>query len=293
MNDRSGTRFSDAALEAALRDVGARLVYPPTVDLVPAVRARLDRRAGGGFWAGLRSPRVAFVPALATLALIAAAALAFQPVASSAAEALGLRGIGIFRTDRTPPPPPSASPSPLVPPSASPAASPAPRGVLRDAHLVPSADAASAEVGFRVLVPSALGAPDEIRVRVGAQDAQAFLVYSPRPGSPAEPAIAPSGQTGIGVLVTEVRGTFEFQLLGKLVGPGTKTEQVSVGGAPGVWIEGAPHQFFYRAPDGQFVQDTLRLAGNVLVYEGPGGVLVRIEADISKDRALAIAASIR
>lgn len=236
----------DRELEAALRDAGAHLAYPPSVDLVPAVRARIVRPEGAGFWRSLWSPRLALVPALATLALLALATLAFQPIAAQAADALGLRGLVIFRSAQTPSPTPRPTPTPSRSPGASPAP---PGGVLSDARAVASVDEASREVGFTVLVPSALGAPDEVYVRVRTQDAQAFLVYRSRPGLP------PSGQTGIGALVTEVKGSFEFGILGKVLGPGTKAEPLTVGGSPAVWIEGAPHEFFYRAPNGQFINE--------------------------------------
>ena len=142
-----------------------------------------------------------------------------------------------------------------------------------------------------MIVPSALGAPDEVYVRTSG-DAHVFLVYKPRPASGTLPAIPQSAQTGIGVLVTELRGTWEFPILGKVLGPNSKAEQLSVNGSPGVWIEGAPHDFFYRQPSGNFVPDTLRLAGNVLVWND-GAVLLRIEADVPKDAALRIAASMR
>lgn len=268
--------FGDAELEAALRDAGAWLRYPPAVDLVPAVRARITVGEKGaeasarveGFWAGLWSPRFALVPALATAALLVLATLAFQPVAAQAADALGLRGLPIFRVAQTPSPAPSASP--LIP------------GATR----VSSVEAASVATGFRVLVPSALGPPDEVYVAVQGGSSEAFLIYRPRPGLPA------SGQTGIGALVTEVRGAVEPAIAGKLVGPGTTVERLSVDGAPAIWIEGAPHQFFYRTPSGDIVAGTLRLAGNVLAWDR-GELLVRLEADLTKDDALRIASSLR
>lgn len=275
----SERRITESELDTALRDLGAHLVYPATADLLPAVRARIGDGRGAGFCQLFWPPKV-LVPALATLALLVLATIALQPLGATAAEALGLRGITIFRTAETPPPA-TPRPSPSI------GASPTPgSGVLFDARRVASVDEASGVAAFTVLVPSALGPPDEVYVRVTAQDSQVFLVYRPRPGIPA------SAQTGIGILVTEVKGSFEFGLLGKLLGPGSKAEQVTVGGAPGVWIEGAPHQFFYRAPSGQFVSDTLRLAGNVLVWD-QGPLLLRIEADIGKDQALRIASSMR
>jgi hypothetical protein len=286
MADRMGPRLTDAELEATLRDAGAHLAYPAAADLLPAVRARLEQRRGG-FAQLLWSPRYALVPAVVTLVILALATLAFTPIGAQAAEALGLRGLRIFQTAQTPPPLP-----PRPSPSASATASVPPGGVLFDAVRVASVDAASRQAGFTVIVPSALGSPDEVYTRVTSQDSQVFLVYRPRAATAAAPALPESSQTGVGLLVTEVRGSFEIGLLGKLLGPGSRPEQLTVNGVPGVWIEGAPHQFFYRQPNGTFVQDTLRLAGNVLIWNS-GDLLIRLEAEIPKDAALQIAGTMR
>lgn len=272
----SDERIGDRELEAALRDVGARLRYPPSADLVPAVRARIGTERAGGLWALLRAPRVAFVPALATLALLLAATLAFQPIAATAAEALGLGRLIIFRSAATPSPAPTRSAQTPAPQSA----------VLADARRVASVEEASREAGFAVLVPAALGVPDEVHVRSSSQGATVFLVYAPRSDIPA------AKQTGIGVLVTQAPGTLEKPLLGKVLTRNSRLEEVTVNGRPGVWIEGAPHQMFFRGASGEFVTDTLRLAGNVLAWD-QGGVFVRLEADLVRDRALAVASSMR
>jgi hypothetical protein len=265
--ERTGRGLADRELESALRDLGAHLAFPPTADLLPAVRSRIEERAGTGLLQIMWSPRFAALPALATVVVLLVAALALQPIGASAAEALGLRGLGIFRTATAPP-----------------AASG--KAILSDARRIASVDQASGEAGFAVVLPAALGAPDEVYVRADPRSAQVFLVYGSRSG------VEPSAQTGLSVLVTEIRATLETQLLGKVAGPGTKVEPVTVNGGPGVWIEGAPHQIFVRAPNGDVIVDTLRLAGNVLVWQ-QGSVLVRIEADITKNRALEVAASAR
>lgn len=259
-------RFSDAEIEAALRDVGAHIAYPPTADLLPAVRSRIEQRADVGFWDLVRSPRLSYVPALATVALLALAALAFQPVATTAAEALGLRGIAIFR-------------APEVPAVTG-------RTILSDAKRMATVEGASTEVGFRVRVPAALGQPDEVYVRIADRVTQAFLVYGPRSGVPV------SKESGVSVLVTEVRGALETQLLGKVIPAGGRVEELTVNGGRGVWIEGQPHQLFYRGPSGDILVDSIRLAGSVLLWE-QDGLLLRIEAQVPKDQALRIAASMR
>ncbi len=267
-------RFSDRELEEALRDAGARLAYPATVDLVPRIRRRLVPRRGESYWATLWSPRLAVIPAAATVILLVLATLVFQPAGAQVLE--GLRGLVIFRTAETPaptvrPPGPTATPTPTG------------GGALIGTRVVASVEDASREVGFTVLVPAALGAPDEVRIAVTTQAAQAFLVYAPRPDLPT------SAQTGIGLLVTEAKGSFDLTLIGKLVGPGTRVDQLTVKGAPAVWIAGL-HQFFYRGPSGAFINDTVRLSGNVLVWN-KGDLLVRIEADIPRDRVVEIATS--
>ncbi|MBI2324173.1 MAG: hypothetical protein HYU87_04340 [Chloroflexi bacterium] len=260
-------RFTERELETALRDVGAHLSYPASADLVPAVRARIAGERREGFWSTFWSPRAAFVPALATVALLLVATIAFQPIGATAAEALGLGRLAIFRAAETP-------------------AATNGKAVLADAQRVAGVEEASRQAGFTVLVPAALGRPDEVYVRRTPQGPTVFLVYGPRSG------IAPSKQAGIGVLITEAPGAFEAPLLGKVLPPGARSEQLTVNGGRGVWIEGAPHQIFFRAPNGEVVIDSLRLAGNVLAWDQKA-VFVRLEADVTRDEALRIAASVR
>lgn len=74
-------RFSDREIERELRDLGARIEYPPTPDLARAVRHRIDEEdAGqqarqGGFWPSLFSPRWAATAA----ALVLIAVAVFSP----------------------------------------------------------------------------------------------------------------------------------------------------------------------------------------------------------------------
>jgi hypothetical protein len=78
----------------------------------------------------------------------------------------------------------------------------------------------------------------------------------------------------------------------KIAGPGTRIERLSVDGRPAIWIEGAQHFFFYRDPNGNLVEDELRLAQNVLLLQR-GPVLVRLEGAFDRDRAVAMARSLR
>jgi hypothetical protein len=80
-------------------------------------------------------------------------------------------------------------------------------------------------------------------------------------------------------------------LFGKLAGPDASIEELTVGGEPAAWIEGAEHFFFYRGPKGRILENELRLAQNVLLMQR-GPLLIRLEGAFDRDRALEIAASL-
>jgi hypothetical protein len=93
--------------------------------------------------------------------------------------------------------------------------------------------------------------------------------------------------------VTEIGGgTVDEQFFGKVLGRDTILEKVVIDGEPGFWIEGKPHFFFYRVAgsSGSIEQETLRLAGNTLLWQRQG-LLLRLEAQLDKATALRIAAS--
>jgi hypothetical protein len=74
--------------------------------------------------------------------------------------------------------------------------------------------------------------------------------------------------------------------LKKLAAGGTGIEGVRVGGAPGLWLSGAPHVFFTP-------QRSSRLAGNVLLWESDS-TTYRLEGrKLGKSEAIAIAESLR
>lgn len=254
----SKERLSDAELEATLRDIGRGLEPPDAPHLAARVRARLvERRVRRRSWA------LALAPALITLIVLAGG--------GGAVEVVRLRGVEVFRV-------------PAV--SASPAPSPSP-AVARSLDLGEPANLAVAQALVQPLYASSdpiFAAPDEIYLRRGG-NGQVSFVYAARPGLPA-------GPTGHGALVTQFRGVLDTTFIGKGVGPGSKIENVRVGDAPGVWIEGEAHLFFYRDGAGNIVQETLRLAGNTLLWQRES-TLMRLEAQVGRQRALEIATSFR
>jgi hypothetical protein len=66
---------------------------------------------------------------------------------------------------------------------------------------------------------------------------------------------------------------------------------VRVGADRGVWIAGRPHEFAYLDAHGQARYETLRLAGNTLLWNHRG-VLVRLEANVTRQTAIEIASSL-
>ena len=277
MPDRRDHRvddLDDQDLERALSDVGGRLAYPDR-DLWPAVRRRITERRAGPWWSGLALGQVPLAPVLVTLLVMLVAVFALSPeLRARAAETLGLRGVQIIQVQQTPSPTPSRTAGPTPTPAFQ-----GTRVTLAEAR---------AQAGFISRTPTdpRLGDPDEVYLETGGAGNKVTLVYRLRPGIPVSP------QAGLSAIVVEVPGRVDVNIIGKIAGPGTKIEQVTVNGGPGIWLEGEPHQVIYADARGNFVQDTLRLAGNTLLWE-QGGVTLRLEAQVSREEAVRIAATFR
>lgn len=124
-------------------------------------------------------------------------------------------------------------------------------------------------VGFDVRIPvgDQPGPPDGIYLSEGDQ---VTMVWT---GTPALPA---AGTTDIGLLLTQGEATHGLEVAEKAVGPGTDVHNLMVEGQPGLWIEGAPHSLTFLDAEGNPVEETTRLAANVLLW-GAHGVNHRLE----------------
>ncbi|MEO5703561.1 MAG: hypothetical protein ABIZ52_03020, partial [Candidatus Limnocylindrales bacterium] len=92
-----------------------------------------------------------------------------------------------------------------------------------------------------------------------------------------------------GLLFTQNRGESDHGLARKLADAKlASVEPVDVNGAPGAWISGQPHFFWYLAPDGSVIEESRRLVGDTLVWERDG-VLYRIEGAMTREYALELA----
>jgi hypothetical protein len=270
-------------LEAALADLATVLEFPPTPDLAGAVAARLDEAPAPGSapapararrrrligWPGWRRLAVAGLAAV----LLAAAVLVASPGTREAvARRLGLRGV---KVELGGPPPPTVTTRP---------------GERLDLGLGRrvTLEGARRRVGFPVLVPSAAGFRQPTAVYVNEAvpaGGRVDLVYRARPGLPASPF------TDVGLLVTEFQGQPTPEFIKKTTVLGV-VEAVTVGGEPGYWFSGEPHFFTYQDAHGNVREEQTRLAGNTLIWQR-GDLTLRIEGQLGKQAALAVAESMR
>jgi hypothetical protein len=254
-------------LERELREL--RVEWPETPDMAVAVRARIELVPDAGV--ERRPPprrRVWLRPVVAAIVAALALTAAIEPARSAVLEFFGLKGARIERRA------PTATPAP------------APRSGLGD-DLKLGARVSLAEARRRApfAVPPgdrALATPDSAFFDDTGQAGTAVTyVYGTRPG------IRPSRETGASLLVTELEGSVEPDFVFKAAGPGTKIEKLP----GGYFLSGAPHGVVFTRPDGTIVFQDQRLAGNTLLIER-GSLLVRVEGEIGRARALEIARTV-
>ena len=256
-------------LEQQLSALAAQIDWPATPNLVPAVRSRIAAPVM------LRAPWYQSRWALAAAAVVIALAalVAYQPSRDAIASWVNVH-VFFQRVHVVP------TPSPLPP---------GPLGQRLGLGSQTTLGDAQGQVTWHVTVPSKLGNPDEVYLQLpptGSTQGEVTLVYSTRPGIPV------AGETGVSVLVTEARGAVDKNFFGKMLGPGTTMEEVTVAGHHGYWVAGSPHDFFFIDANGSFRGETMRLATNTLILD-VGGTVVRIEGNLTKAQALDIAASLR
>ncbi len=81
-------------------------------------------------------------------------------------------------------------------------------------------------------------------------------------------------------------------ILKKLVASGTEVEAVEVRGRPAYFVSGEPHVILLLDPNGVAIEESARLARDVLVWDEQGRTL-RLEGDLTKDEAVELAESMR
>ena len=240
-------------LERALAAVGMDLDVPEAPDLVPAVLAQIESRRPPA-WRGRRRWALAF--ALIVVAALAAT-LAIPDARSALFRFLSIGGERIEVVDSLPEVP-----------------------VQEDLELTLGEEVSLEEA--RATSPFPLRELDEPpdRVFLGERGTVWFLYGSP------EQARLLVAQSSLHL------PTDDDILLKKLAGPETRVERVDVGGSPGVFLSGESHFLFLLDEYGLVVEESARLARDVLIWERDS-VGYRLEGDFELEEALRAAAKLR
>jgi len=242
-------------LERTLTELGRELAVPAAPDLVTAVLVRIERREVE------RSRPRRWALALAILVITAlAATLAIPDARSAFFRVLHIGGEQIELVAELPP------------------VAPQPAEIDLDLALGTRAtlEQARREAGFDLHELDT--EPD--RVYLGGRDTVWFLYGTPQ---------------NVRLLIAQTpRVTIDEPfILKKLVASGTPVEELSIGGVRGFYLGGkAPHLVLLLDESGDAVEETARLARNVLVWEA-NGVAYRLEGQFSRDEALTLASSLR
>ena len=246
-------------MEAELRELGRELDVPPAASPAAAVRQRLEgpavRRphpAPRGTGV-LRRWRPAWRAALIVVAVLAVLLAATPQGRAVVAHVLRFAGVELQQE-------PGPAPSPRS-------------GASLPGERRMSLAEARQHVSFPILVPAALGRPSEVVVSDGGRVAS--LIYRRTP-------------YGL-VRMDEFAGHLDPVFFQKFIHVGDVTV-VRVNGRKGMWVKG-PHVLMYVTRDGTPAVASARLTtGNTLIW-GNRQVALRLEGNLSKTEALAIAGS--
>lgn len=242
-----------SAEERELRRLGWALDVPAPPDLAARVRAELAPRSRP-----LARRRWALAVALVLVAALVAT-LAVPDARSTLFRVLRIGGERIVRVDELPPV--EAEPAGLR------------ISLGEEVTLVQ----ARARAGFELRGFEDAGAPD--RVYLAPRDTVWFLWGTPR-------------RVRLLLAQTPEHSVGSPPLFEKLVARGTTVEPVSVAGRPGWFLSGAPHVVYLLGATGEIVEETARLAQDVLVWE-QDGVTFRLEGALGRERAVELATSLR
>jgi hypothetical protein len=262
--------MQDRELERELRELGSLIDYPPTPNVARATRNVLDeatneqhRRFRRAFptmrWAAVAAAFV-LVVAVPTLSPGRRATVSDWFVAEN------IQSAGGPAVDAGSPERQSEAGAPAAGVSKS-GKSPAQAPRFSGERI--SLREARARMDGALLLPRMpeLGKPEEIYTVGTSRKEGVMLLY--KFGAP------PLGDTGINLVLTEVPGDLEPAYLTGKTTVGSTFDRVTVDGSPGYW----------RSAEN-------RLPGNALLWE-QGGVALRLEADVQKERAIRIAESVR
>ena len=295
----------DRDLQRELRELGSELEYPPTPDLARTVRDRLDAEAAPSrSWLSTPALRWAAVAAVVLLAAVPVLSPALRDTATgwfAGGQSGGADQAAGGAAETSQPDTQNALPENATAeetmmmedgqasraggedmPSSGGGDLPASGGGTRPeedlgyGQRITLHEAESRLAGKELLLPE-LGEPDRVYAGGPSRNDGVVLVYRSGQGLPS------LGDTGVGLVLTEVPGSVESAYLrgGPLAVSGV--EEVSVGSGQGYW---APAD---RSPRPTGAEG---LPGNVLLWEREG-LALRLGADVSKREAIRLAESVR
>lgn len=245
-------------LEQRLSSVAELIDWPtPSPGLAARVTARVEADAGPRRPWSLPRLAVALAVVLALVGVVALSPVARQAVADLF-DAAGVR-IGL-----------TSEPAPAV-------------GAGLNLGEPATLGDAAGEVGVTVRAPAGPepGPPAAVYLHNG----RLSMVWA------ATPALPAADDTGVGLLFTQSRAVPGTDIATKTLSPQAEVHELTAEGAPALWIEGAPHTFTLLDPQGGLVEETTRLAANVLLWE-IDGVNHRLETTGDLQNALAFVASL-
>lgn len=255
----------DNELAAALKALGERLEYPETPDLASAVRQELDSRTAPR--SGLLDfPRPWLAAAAVLILLVVGAALIYSGSRTAVADWFDIPGFTLVADD------PDDQPA---------------LGEPLDLGEQISLDEARAAVDFEIMTPEhdLLGEPDEVYLDQNPVGGAVSFVYHGDDDLPA------AEETGVGALLTQFQGELNPGLYAKQVPNGVTVERLSINNAEALWISGPPHTVSFVDADGDLIEDTLRFAGNTLIWQD-GDLTLRLESALDRETTIAIAATL-
>jgi hypothetical protein len=245
-------------VESELRAVGRELEVPSAIDVTVAVRRRLEgravpRRRVPGLGAGALHRRPGWRAVLVVAAAFLTVLIATPQGRAAIIHVFRFAGVELRQE-------PGPARSPVSTPSL-PGEQPKPL------------EKARRQASFPILVPTVLGRPADVVVSDGGRVVS--LIYR-------------QARYGL-VRIDEFAGHLDQVYFEKFVHFSDAT-QVEVNGAKGLWIKG-PHELVYITRDGTPAVASARLTtGNTLIW-GTGQVALRLEGNLGKTAALAIANS--
>jgi hypothetical protein len=252
-------RWRDAA-ESELRALGRELQVPPASDIAAAVRLRLEGRAPGrgqspAFRDSIARRRLGWRAVLVAAAVILALLIATPQGRAVISHVFRFVGIEIRQQPGPVRSPPTSAPLPGQ------------RGT--------SLAQARRQAAFPILVPAALGKPDEVLVSGGGRVVS--LIYR---------------RTPYGTVRLDEFSGHTDRLVFEKFGHVSKMRVVAVHGGEGLWIKGQ-QELIYITPKGRPAFASARLTtGNTLIWS-TWRVAVRLEGNLSEATAIAIADSAR